>query len=287
MGVLSRPMPSSFDPVNQPEIIAPVPIRSTLGAAMRLVAAEWLNLLKILLLPCVLFGLLELLIPTAPAVMPAAMVANSAAVSDNWLHDNTPHLLFALLNVLLQCWLAVAVYRYVILGENSPNWLPVYHPQVWHYLGRMLLGGLIFFAPVGIAALILFMLLPTFVAVLMTMFALLGMSVIAVRISLSFPATAVGGDYTFRASWRRTRGQALRIMMVNFLTSLVMFLPLVASVIVVAVIGWAAPPLAKVLSFVFTTIVQVTTTYVVSALLYAHFYQDKSVVTTAEAPHVL
>ena len=253
--------------------VAPLRIRHTLGAALRLIASEWRELLKILWVPSLLMGILGAFVPVTPDAA-TTMAHNMDILPLNWAKENSPNMLFGIISMLFQCWLGVAVLRYVILGEKSPGWVPAYQPQLWQYLWRAILLGLVIVIPCGIAAALFLTVLPKLVAIIGVLLCCLGAAVVATRIGLALPATAAGGDYYFRSAWRRTNGQATRIMTIKFLVGMMLLLPLTLIVLLMSIIGQAAPWIARAINYALVAMAQIAMSQTVEALLYAHFYPD-------------
>jgi hypothetical protein len=267
--------------INEPFSI--IPIRETIGAVMRLIAAEWKNLVKLLGLPCLAIGVICALLPQ-DVIVNQDMFGNLQNGILPWdvIHLQTPHLLFNMLSVLLQCWLAMAIFRYVVLNEGSVHGLPPYQPAIWHYLGRFVLFGLVLAVPYILIISVLFFVLPKLLTAIVALTGILAVIYVGARIFLALPATAVGDDFTFRAAWHKTREQAFRIMTIKFLSGLLILLPMLVIMLLVFVVGMASSFAAKLVSFTLVTLVQSTVTYVTDAVIYAHFYRQP---VMAEAVH--
>lgn len=183
-----------------------------LGAALRM---SWLWLL--LLVPLKIAASLYLTRGMAPAPQDFALV---------------PDLVFAaywLVTLLAGASIAVNWHRFLLLDENVVERLRLDRP-VWRYMGNGVLLILLMI-PIFIVVVIPLFLLsnavplggepvrPSITLVLQVMLAMTLPIAIMERLSLKFPAIALGrDDYGFRDGWRDTRGNFLRIIGFTLLT---------------------------------------------------------------------
>jgi len=257
--------------------IPPVPIRATIGAAMRLIASQWGVLFQLLALPSFALAVINALIPN-----PALGQVSPSTVA------------FGILSFLALSWLCVSLLRFAIRDERPASWLPTYQPRMWIYLGKAILAGLFSCIPLAIAGVVLILGLAAWIyhypvpgpllhgtAIGAVILGIAGSSVVFVRLSLAPIAAASGDDDRLKISWQRTRGQVLRMMTVKFLAGLVMLLPLLLIVLVTVLIAMVSAPAARIFSFWSVMLVQISVLQVTEALIYAHFYRGQSPETEA------
>lgn len=147
-----------------------------------------------------------------------------------WLRDSVqagpPYLIGAILfggyclDVVVTACVAVCVHRFILLGETSVGLGLVAHGYTWNFVVWIMAVGLLYFIvalplPVGIWLLILIPII-----------------VLDCRLSLIFPAVAIGSPSAgvaerIRVSWERTRGRVFTL----FYGGLVTALPLIAVVV--------------------------------------------------------
>lgn len=128
---------------------------------------------------------------------------------------------------------AVAWHRFILLGPDagSTRWLPAWKTRHWRFLAflvileTILLGqGVLDFNP---SLLVLKYMPPD--SVILTIAGLWLIYLVAfylsMRFSFVFPAMALDQSYGLRRAWRDTRGQGLRLMAVQILVMIPLFLP--------------------------------------------------------------
>lgn len=122
-----------------------------------------------------------------------------------------PGLLSALVAVLAYLWIAVAWHRYVLTGEESPSWVPLFHgSRNLAYFGTLLLLGALFslgaVAFTVVASLVLMVAGPA-VAQVMPLLVILVFSAPAFRLSSALPGVALEPGHSLREGWEATRGE--------------------------------------------------------------------------------
>ncbi|MDJ0608642.1 MAG: hypothetical protein QNJ67_06665 [Kiloniellales bacterium] len=125
--------------------------------------------------------------------------------------------LFWLVAVSVPCTLfGVAWYRLLLLGSGAarPAPVPAWRTRHWRFLGWMLLLLLLLAAQVAVLFTLSLMAtgLPKAAVLLVELVLLLVVLVVALRLSLVFPAAAVDVRYGLTQAWRHTRRQGLRLL---------------------------------------------------------------------------
>ncbi|HEY4802452.1 MAG TPA: hypothetical protein VIH96_07510 [Paraburkholderia sp.] len=127
--------------------------------------------------------------------------------------------LASLLNSLIYLWFTLKISRFVLLGERTTPLMPA---RARPFL-RIFAVGLILAVALGAFALALwFVLRPQYqggAAFLMLVVIAIWMFV-AVRLSLLFPALAIGSPIAFGAAWRDSRGHFWSLFGVTFVAAL-------------------------------------------------------------------
>ncbi len=236
---------------------APIPVRASVIAAVRMVQNEWKTILQILLIPSFILAVLAI------AFKPEQIPGEPESI--NLVHG------FA--GIFVQAWLAVALLRFLALGEKPQTWLAPYQPRMWKYMWRQFLVTLATFVPVAIAAVVLVAILPRPVAIVSVLIFTLVATLVATRLSLVAPATATGADNFLTTSWRRTRGQIFRIALIRFVLAVLAVLPVIAIVLISVVVQQASKPAAFMISMWGVTIIQIAALQIIDAVIYAHFFQ--------------
>ena len=175
-----------------------LPVLATVAAAYRALVTGFPGFARAALLP---FGL---------------SVASTVAFA--YLGDSPlAGFLFWLFAVSVPCTLfGVAWYRLLLLGSGAarPAPVPAWRARHWRFLGWMLL--LLLFLAAQVAILFVLSLiavdLPKVAVLLGELVLLLVVLVVALRLSLVFPAAAVDARYGLTKAWRHTRRQGLRLL---------------------------------------------------------------------------
>lgn len=240
----------------------PIPVRATARAAMRMMRAEYKNIFQILAVPALLLALISGL---------SAWLAMGADPMNKPPSVTILDINYGIANLVVQSWAGVCILRYLILSEKQNGWVPSYQSRMWPYLGYCLLLGLMAVLPAGLLMAGAALVMPAIFAAIFALVVMLAMFGIIVRFSLVLPATAVDGNNRFIASWRATKGQVMRIMLIRFLAGLWILIPVIVVIILGGVLGIMLPVLAAVLATWALAIMQVAIMQVTDALLYAHF----------------
>lgn len=195
-----------------------LPVKATMKFAYRSVFSNLDGFARAAFLPLVLSVVLAFPAAALREVPPLAFLFGLVAVA-------VPYTLFG-----------VAWYRLVLLGPAAaPALFPKWQPRHWlffRYALLILLAGQTVVALVASQVLIAMpsdgeMPQPEPSMMLAALAVLLVLSVILLRLSLVFPATAVEETYSLGYAWRHTRGQGLRLLAASMLA----LLPLV-------LLGW-------------------------------------------------
>lgn len=245
----------------QPDI-TPFPVRKNLLAALRMIKTEWLMFVKILALACFVMAVILYVFRIETPEHP----------------NQTVNPLFGLVNLFVQPWLAVSLFRYLSMGEQPKLWVPPYQKNMWSYMWRQFLVIVVTFVPATIAGIVLGLFLPRFAAIIIAMIIIGAATLLTARFSLVAPAAAVDGEKHLIASWHETRGQILRITLFRFLFALMLLVPFILVVIVTSLVATISGPAAFVVSSWFLLMVQISTMQILDALIYAHFRGKPEVV---------
>ncbi len=224
-----------------PGPVATLPIWSSVAAVFRTVLIENLGYFPRAVLAPMLLSLLLLLLqvrfgtPLATEGEPPA----TASLADFLLSlaGTVPYVVFA-----------VAWHRLVLLGPSQglPAYQPSWRKRHFHFLGYLLLLGLfagLFLLFLGLALSFLLPGLspeatPSAGQELLGLTALIAVLLLVgwftLRLSFVLPARALDEAYKLSDSWRQTRGQGLRLLVVLLVVQLVIAIP---SVIIVVLIG--------------------------------------------------
>jgi hypothetical protein len=127
--------------------------------------------------------------------------------------------LASLLNSLLYLWFTLKISRFVLLGERSAPLMPA---GAKPFL-RIFAVGLILAVALGAFALLLWVVLrPQYQggAAFLFLVVIAIWMFVAVRLSLLFPALAIGSPIAFGAAWRDSRGHFWSLFGVTFVTAL-------------------------------------------------------------------
>jgi hypothetical protein len=127
--------------------------------------------------------------------------------------------LASLLNSLIYLWFTLKVSRFVLLGERTAPLMPA---RAKPFL-RIFAVGLILAVGLGAFALALWFVLKPQYQGGVAFLALVVLAVwmfVAVRLSLLFPAIAIGSRITFGAAWRDSRGHFWSLFGVTFVAAL-------------------------------------------------------------------
>ncbi|MEX3845213.1 hypothetical protein [Paraburkholderia sp. BR10882] len=127
--------------------------------------------------------------------------------------------LASLLNSLLYLWFTLKISRFVLLGERSAPLMPA---GARPFL-RIFAVGLILAVALGAFALLLWVVLrPQYQggAAFLFLVVIAIWMFVAVRLSLLFPALAVGSKIAFSAAWRDSRGHFWSLFGVTFVAAL-------------------------------------------------------------------
>jgi hypothetical protein len=127
--------------------------------------------------------------------------------------------LASLLNSLVYLWFTLKISRFVLLGERTSPLMPA---KAKPFL-RIFAVGLILAVALGAFAFVLwFVLRPQYQggAAFLMLVVLAIWIFVAVRLSLLFPALAIGSPIAFSAAWRDSRGHFWNLFGVTFVTAL-------------------------------------------------------------------
>jgi hypothetical protein len=248
------------DPIiHQPESCSKLPVRATVIAALRLIKAEWKDILRILLFPCLLLAVLGAGIQQATENIPT----------------HPYNLFYGLVNFVVLPWLATTLLRFLIKNERPAGWLPRYQPLMWKFVWKQFLIGLAVVVPSAVVALLLIKLLPGIPAILIGIIIAAVAAFFGTRLALAAPAAALGADSQLRTAWNMTRGQALRILSVKFLCVVFAILPFILVIILVTAVAAIAPIFGSVIALCAVTIIQLLVLQIPDALLFGHFYAQQ------------
>lgn len=245
----------------QPDI-TPFPVRKNLLAALRMIKTEWFMFVKILALACF--------------VMAVVLYVFRIETPEHPNQSVNP--LFGLLNLFVQPWLAVSLFRYLMMNEKPLFWVPRYQENMWSYMWRQFLVILVTFIPATILGILLGLFVSKFAAIIIGLLIVGAATLVTARFSLVAPAAAVDGEKHLMASWHETRGQIFRITMFRFLFALMLLVPFLLVVIVTSLVATISAPAAFVISSWFLLIVQISAMQILDALIYAHFRGKPEVV---------
>jgi hypothetical protein len=229
--------------------------------AVRMIFGNWLEVLRIFLVPAV--------IGIALAI---ALVGLGASISAplGMPYSAAPILLFVFLAAFLvyltiATWCIVAWHRFVLLEELPTGWVPRFHKaQIMSYWGQILKLVLVFIIvalPVGFLVAGFFEASPI-VGLLVAVPIYFTLMVFYIRLSPVLPAAAIGQRITFGDALQATRGHAgtfvvLLLSLVGFqlLLQLPIFLTATILPIISAVLSLCASVLASLLNIsVLTTL---------------------------------
>lgn len=122
-------------------------------------------------------------------------------------------LLIVVVALVFSLWIAVAWHRFVLNGEGGTSLLPPFHGnEILRYLGRSLLIGLVVVA-VGAVAGMLMMPLgvmlagPLAGAMIASLFIMVPVFMVMLRLSIPLPAIAMGQNIGFNEGWKATHGE--------------------------------------------------------------------------------
>ncbi|HCM84382.1 MAG TPA: hypothetical protein DIS76_07445 [Rhodospirillaceae bacterium] len=244
---------------------APLPVRKTLHAALRILRDEWKNIFILVALPSLALALLALIFKME--------IPGTEGHSVNVVHG--------IVSIFALPWLAVSLLRFLVLGENKMNWIPPYQPRMWSYMWRQFLVGLAAYGPAVLLAVALFGLLPKLVASIAALLFICAATLVTARLSLVVPASALGTDNRLVHSWELTRGQIFRITLVKFLLAVMTLAPILMVVIISAALDKIAPAVAMLVSIWLVTMLQIILLQIMDALIYAHFMQTEGAINVA------
>ncbi|WP_305970019.1 MULTISPECIES: hypothetical protein [unclassified Mameliella] len=147
-------------------------------------------------------------------------------------------LLWAIVALVAGIWMAVAWHRYVLTGEQSGTWLPIWRPRlVLGYLGRTILLGLLSilaFVVLGIPLGFIIAFLPLLMLPAMVVYLAFGLFVFF-RLSLILPAVAMEKRMKLLASWDATGTDAGAVLGLSAIVAVVVAMLMFVSMIFAAI----------------------------------------------------
>ena len=127
--------------------------------------------------------------------------------------------LASLLNSLIYLWFTLKISRFVLLGERTAPLMPA---RARPFLRIFAVGLILAVALIGFALTLWFVLRPQYQggAAFLMLVVIAAWTFVAVRLSLLFPALAIGNPIAFGAAWRDSRGHFWSLFGVTFVAAL-------------------------------------------------------------------